>query len=227
MTRKFRGQSRFPTGIIVGGGPGRAGTERLPPIQFNNPYDSTQTVYDDYIVGGLAVGVGTSAPTLTTFRDGLKLYAFAGTGTLDDEAFFTVHILHDILVSSVPTFHVHWTHNNATPNGQVKWYLDISIAKGYGVTAFGSAVTYSVTQSAAAQYTHHITDDDAMALSTAQASHIEPDCVVIGRIHRDPADPADTFGANAFLVQIDMHYEKGQIGTVERNRGFTAEGFGA
>ncbi len=174
-------------------------------------------VFDDYLFSGLSLGKGATPPDLANLRDDLYLNAFAGTGGTTEEGFFTLHIRHGIKAGSTPTFHVHWTHNQADPSGNVKWHIDYSAAKGYGVSTYSAATTITTTQTAAAQYTHHITDDDDMPITPI--TEIEPDSVLVCRIYRDPA--ADTFEADAFLIHIDMHYERDKRGTPERNRPFT------
>ena len=175
-------------------------------------------VYDDYLVSGLALAKGSSAPDLAELRNGLFLNAFAGTGAIVEQGFFTIHILHGIQAGTIPTFHVHWTHNQASPTGDVKWQLDYSITKGYSAGTIAAPTTLTTTQTAPAQYVHAITDDDDMPLSSAD--EIEPDSVLLGRIYRDPTDVADTFEADAFLIQVDMHYLRDKMGTPERNRPF-------
>ena len=173
------------------------------------------TVFDDYLVPGLFLAKGASAPDLAEFRDGLFLNAFAGSGGVTEQLFFSVHILHGILPKSIPTFHIHWAHNTLAPSGNVKWFIDYSIVKGYGVSQYPAPTTISTTQDADAQFTHQITDDDDMPV----IGEIEPDSVLIGRIYRVPAE--DTFSDDAFLIQADIHYERTRLGTVERNRPFT------
>ena len=174
------------------------------------------SVYSDYLVGGTAVATrGAAAPDFANLRDGLYLYAFDGAAAAE-EVFFTVHILHDIKQGTTPTFHVHWTHNNASPSGDVKWQLEYTMAKGYETQAFGASTTLTSTQTASSQYYHHITPDD-MSLDT---TNMEPDSLILCRLYRDPTDAADTFADDAFLIQVDMHYERDKNGTKERNRPF-------
>lgn len=177
-------------------------------------------IYQDYLVPGTSVRAGASAPDFGEVRDGLYLYGFNGAATTE-EVHFTVHILHDIHPDCTPTFHVHWTHNQASPSGDVKWQLDYSYADGYGTAAFPAPTTVSVTQTTGSQYVHMITDDDEMEFT----SDFEPDGQILCRLYRDPTDAEDTFGSDAFLIGIDMHYRLGQLGTFERNRPFTSAGF--
>lgn len=185
---------------------------------INQLIGKTDSVFDDYLFSGMAVLKGASAPDLETFRDGIAMNAFAGTGGVTEQAFFSVHILHGITAGTTPTFHVHWTHNEAVPSGAVKWQIEYTIARGYGAGLFGSSVTLSSTQTAPAQYVMELTDDDDMPIS--DISQIEPDAVLVCRIFRDPNDAADTFTGDAFLVNVDLHYEVDKAGTPERNRPF-------
>ena len=89
----------------------------------------------------------------------------------------------------------------------MKWQIEYSIARGYSAATFADASgasaqanTLSVTQTAGAQYTHHITDDDAMIL--VNSAEIEPDSVVLGRVFRDAGE--DTFGNDAYLIQVEV-----------------------
>jgi hypothetical protein len=182
-----------------------------------------QIVFDDYIVSGLEVRLGANAPTLRVFRDGLELLAFAGTGQQADEAFFTIHLLHGLRPGSSPTFHIHWAHIIGAPTGDVKWNIEFSVARGYEAGTFPASTTLSTVQTAAAQFVHHITNDDDMVV--VNSVEIEPDAVLICRVFRDPGDGEDTFANDAYLVQVDMHYERTFLGTLERNRPWTSTGY--
>ena len=180
--------------------------------------DLRATVFDDYQTSGLMVTKGASAPNLTAFKNGLYLNAFAGSGPLE-EAFFSVHITHGMKALSTPTFHIHWATNAASPTGNVKWNIEWAIAKGYGVDAYPTSTTVSTVQAVGAQYDHLITDDDDMQVPAT--GDMEPDAVLLCRIFRDSSDVEDTSPDNAFLVHVDLHYERDKIGTTERNRPFT------
>jgi hypothetical protein len=174
------------------------------------------TLYDDYLVSGDQVLRGSSAPDIALFRDGIYLPAFDGAATLE-QGFFTVHVKHDVRNATNPTFHVHWSHNQATPSGNVKWFIEYTYAHGYRLQNFPASTTLSSVSAALTQYEHVITSDDDMEITT----EMMVDGQLVCRIYRDPADPQDTFAADAFLIGVDMHYQVGQWATPERNQPFS------
>lgn len=173
-------------------------------------------LYSDYTISGFALAKPASGnPTLKAFRGNIDAFAWDGSsGT--DEAFFIIHILHDLKKDTEITFHVHWSHIIAAPSGDVKWQIEYTTARGYGVDVFPAPSSLSTVQTAGPRYTHHITDDDDMTITIDK--NIEPDSLILGRIFRDAADSADTFANDAYLFTFDCHYQKGQLGTTERNR---------
>lgn len=186
---------------------------------------NSSAMYEDITISGLVLqtGGGSNPPGWATFRNGISLYTFAGTGTAD-EAWFSIHIPHNIAQGEDITFHVHWSHIIASPTGNVVWQLEYTMARGYEKDTYPATTTLSSTQVAGAQYAHHITNDDDMTISFS-SDNIEPDAVILCRIFRDPAHASDTFANDAYLINVDVHYKVEQIATTERNRPFTSGGF--
>lgn len=184
-------------------------------------------VWDDYITSGLAVAGGVSPPALTTFIGNIKLYAFTGTGPTAKDVYATTHILHGIRPGSDINLHVHYsTNTTATASSKVIWNVEWTLARGYGLGTFGdpavpstSCGTMSVTSTVSvAPFVHHITSDAAMTIPTN--AEMTPDSVFLLRLYRDPTHVADTFDGNAFLIQVDFHYQRDRVGTTERNAPF-------
>jgi hypothetical protein len=177
------------------------------------------TGFNDYLAPGLALPRnGATAPTLKTFRGNIQAVAFAGSSGID-ETWSTIHILHDYVSGTKVYPHVHWSHINASPSGDVKWNIEYSISKGHSGGTFPAATSISLTQTAAAQYTHHIietSEGDAIA-----ATELEPDTIIMFRIYRDADDVADTFTDDAFLLHFDVHFESDRTFTPEKARPFT------
>jgi hypothetical protein len=154
------------------------------------------------------------------FRDGLYLPAFTGVGIQANYVYCAIHIQHDYMPGTPLYPHVHWSHINAAPSGDVKWNFEYSVSKGHSVGTFGASTTVSKVQTAAAQYTHHIAevaDGDVIP-----ATNVEADSVVLIRLFRDPSDGADTFADDAYLVAIDLHYKSQMCLTNEKASPFTS-----
>lgn len=180
----------------------------------------TSRLYNDYLIPGTSTRSGSSAPGFEELSDGLFLPAFNGQATME-QVFFTWHILHDFKVGQTPTVHVHWTHNNAAPTGNVKWNLGYQYAHGYSRQNFsGTTTVLSTVMAAGATLSHMITPDDMVL-----PNNMEVDGMLICRLWRNPNDAQDTFPTDAFLIGVDMHYELGQIGTFERNAPFLSAGY--
>ena len=187
-----------------------------------NPYalPGLGPVFGDIKTPGLLLRLGASPPGLKVFRGSVYGLAFSGTGVVE-EGHFAIHMPHTYKAGTCPTFHVHWSHKIASPTGNVKWLIDVTAAR-EGVGVYAAPVTISATQDAGAQYSHLTTDDDDMPL-TALIAELEPDTVLRCRSYRDPAQ--DTFASDAFMIEVDLHFEKGQEGTIERSRPYTSAGF--
>ncbi len=180
---------------------------------------TNSTGWNDFLFSGIFIGKGAAPPDLETFRGGLKQNAFVGTGVLVEEGFFEIHILHDYKVGTKIYPHVHWSHKIGSPSGNVVWQIEYSVSKGHSGGVFPAPTTIELVQAAGVQYEHQIietVEGDAIA-----STNLEADSVILGRIFRDPAHASDTFENDAFLLQIDFHYESDLIMTDEKERPFT------
>lgn len=158
--------------------------------------------YDDYLfVQDVANPGGANAPALAVFRDGVKMAAFDGSNTMM-EVTGNIHITHRYVPSTAISFHIHWTHNNATPSGDVKWNIDYAIAKGFSGGAFPAFTTVSLVETAGAQYTHH-----TIETTDISDAAIDIDSLILMRIWRDPSDVADTFADDVFFIRCDAHVQ--------------------
>lgn len=190
--------------------------------QFN-ANQLAQTAFDDYLLPATSLdATGANNPAIKVFRGNIEALAFAGAGGME-EAFGAIHLLHGLKQGSSPTLHIHWSHIIGAPSGNVKWQVDYTIARGYGAGTFSAPTTMTSVQAAPAQYVHQISSDDDMVITNSV--EVEPDSLLLLRIYRDPVDAEDTFANDAYVFQIDMHYERSHIGTTERNRIWTSTGY--
>jgi len=180
--------------------------------------------WNDFVIDALALPQAhATAPSLTTFRGNIQALAFIGTGVNIKETWCSVHVLHDYKMGTNLYPHIHWSHIIAAPTGNVNWQLEYSVSKGHSVGTFPSTTTLSLVQAAGPQYTHQIIEtSDANAIPSV---NIEPDSLIMFRIFRDPADPLDTFEDDAYLLQIDVHYQRDGFFTNEKVSPFTKKYF--
>ena len=174
--------------------------------------------WNDIIINGLAVATKPTdnPPDLETFKGNQELYAFDGAGG-SEQVWTAAHILHDYKLGTDVYPHVHWSHNQVAPSGDVVWQLEYMVAKGFGLEVFPAPIILTMQQTADVQYTHQIIE----SLTAIPASDIEPDTVVLMRLFRDSAHANDTFANDAFLIQLDLHYESDGLLTHEKQRPFT------
>lgn len=176
---------------------------------------------------------GANDPTWAVYRSTIRQFQFSNA--IVNEVWNEFHIPHDYVPGTDLYIHVHWSQTTvdtggagATP-GNVKWYFDITYAKGHGTPgaaangAFSASKTTSVVQQGSTtQYGHQIAEtvitDDGTSL--IDRSLVEPDGLFLIRTYRDPADAADTLNQNPWVHEIDIHYQSTNIGTKNKSPNF-------
>ena len=171
------------------------------------------TTFNDINISGLALGTGPAAPAIIAINStGILTYAFIGTGVLADELHGSLEALHDYLEGSDIVPHVHWCPTTADA-GNVKWQIEyIWISRTGTIT---TSTTIAVTTAAGGT---------AWALKRSDFPTVDGTSRNIGdrfmfRIFRDPADAADTYGFDAAILDVGIHYEKDTMGS----RGITTK----
>ncbi len=176
--------------------------------------------------------IGANDPTWSVYRGTIRQFQYSNVAM--NETWYTYHIPHDYFPGSDLFVHVHWsqivvdTGGAAGVPGNVKWYCDISYAKGHGTPggaadAFTATITVSITQQGSTtQYGHMLgetimTDNGAALINR---SRIEPDGVILLRMYRNPADAADTLNQPPFVHYVDIHYQTTNIGTKQKAPNF-------
>lgn len=162
-------------------------------------------------------GVGANAPTWAAFQGGISAYRF-DAGTMN-EIWFNVHIPHDYRFGTAIYPHIHWS-TTGTNAGTVRWGLEYTFARGYGIEAFPATTTIYIEQAASGTARTHMiaepTDANAITLTNC-----EPDMIMMCRFFRDAAHVNDTCTDTAFAFYADMHYQSDGYLTPERNRAFS------
>jgi hypothetical protein len=187
---------------------GRNGTFPLEGEDGNPQYGWKDMTAD---LGGR--GVGATAPTWATFRDGIQAQQFAK----GDEVQIAFHPNHDVIPGTLFYPHIHWTTNSTTSSGTVVWCMELTMAEGFDQEAFPASTTIEMTYTFTAnkQYQHFITEcSDAQAFTMPDV-----DSLILMRIYRKN-DAADTFAGNVFGLTADLHYRCGKFSTIGKRPNF-------
>lgn len=171
-------------------------------------------MWRDYIVGGLSLLGGASAPNLTGLTGNLFIYSFAGTGAAQERLYGTMELQHDYKEGQDVRPHIHWTPLEAQ-TGDVVWQLEYSYAvptsgglPGVFTTSVTALCTGSVTASTLSN------SHQKKEWSAIPGTGLTIGTVFSFRLLRNPGDAADTYSARAGLVQIGLHYPVSSVGSI-------------
>lgn len=166
--------------------------------------------WQDVRIAATAATAGSNPPTWTQFTDdgagSQGVFGYRFSQTVDEELYFVVQLPHGRVRNSELRPHVHWAPSTAAAGG-VAWGLEYTLANVNGT--FGNTtiiVATDTTDSTALK--HHVVGFDAIS-----GSGVKDSAMLVCRVFRDVSDAADTYGAGAFLLEIDFHVLMGQLGS--------------
>jgi hypothetical protein len=172
--------------------------------RINNPIQMTPA-YEDlrFPVGNLSPGA--TAPDPCNVEGNIRVSCFDGVATSEmvDGAAQMPHAWKE---GSVLYPHIHWGPSSAAA-GNVKWILDYDCANINGT--YNTITTVSSTQAAGG--TAH--KQNIVALPTIDMTGKTISATCLFHLYRNPADTADTYGADAELYEFDIHYEIDALGS--------------
>ena len=171
-------------------------------------------VWDDIRVPVTTVKTGgVNDPNFIQFKDDVGgtsqgVYTYAFDAATEEELFFAVQIPHNWKKGSDIELHCHWAKSNSNA-GNVYWaceYTMSEIASVFGDTVeIGSA---TVTAGAMATDEHNLTELDSIDMSAVDSVST----MLICRFFRKAADVLDTYDSDAYLFEIDFHYQIDSLG---------------
>lgn len=190
---------------------------------FSDLDTRTKSGWND-LVQEVTVRAGSSAPTVSLFRDNLYAYAFEPSAM--NECFANFHIRHDYTATGGDALypgmvypHVHWS-TNGTSTGTVRWGVEYTCARrndSTGTITFGatSTIYIEVTIASNSQYVHMVSEA-ASGSGIPNGGILETDSLILCRFFRDAAHVNDTFPDPVFLLTVDIHYPCDHSQTVSR-----------
>lgn len=160
-----------------------------------------RVLWNDINMPVSALKLGSSGPSTINIlaSGGVEGLGFSG-GALVQSVNGNAEILHGYLEGSDIHFHAHWMPTTAN-SGDVKWQLEYSWAKINDNFAAPTIIS-SIDAASGTPWDHQLApfaaiDGAGMTINSA----------VQFRLFRDPTDGEDTYGFNAALVQIGIHYQ--------------------
>ena len=173
--------------------------------------------------------IGVNDPAWNTYQGNIRQYQFSQANM--NELWFNYHMQHDYKPGSDLYLHIHWsqitvdTGGTAGAPGDVKWYFDVTYAKGHNQAAFIAPITTSLVATASGtQYQHMLNEIQLSATSPSgsqlDSTQLEPDGIIIIRAYRDPGDAADTLNQGPFVHFVDIHYQTDRVNTKNKAPNF-------
>ena len=161
--------------------------------------------WDDIIIPPSGLARNVQAPDRVTFVGSIEAPAFNGASATEQLS-GSFEIPHDYKEGTTLRPHIHWSPSN-TDAGDVKWQLEYTIA--CANEAFSASATVSaVDTSNQVDRAHQVVE-----FGTIDGTGLEIGCMIQFRLFRDPTDAEDTYGSDAFLLSIGVHYEQDSDGS--------------
>jgi hypothetical protein len=174
------------------------------------PGEILATAWDDIRVpANMAKRIGNADPDWEVFLNGV--YGLAFSASVDQEIFFTVQIPHSWKLGTNLHPHIHWAPSD-TDTGSVTWKMEYTIANINGT--FGATATLDVTDAGdGTAHKHQYADLGDIDMSSYTAD-TDVSITLLCRLYRD-IDDGDDYTSDAFLLEIDFHFEIDTNGSTE------------
>jgi len=167
---------------------------------------------------------GGTSPTWGTFKNGTEAWKFADSQV--ESLHVSFHMPHDLAFTfpsadgtvGAPKLypHIHWS-PSGTNTGTVRFGIEYTYARGYGIDAFPASTTIYLEASGSGVDCDHLITETTDAAAIEDATH-ETDALMKVRVFRDGTHANDTFTGGVFIHYVDLHYFSDGLLTNERNR---------
>ena len=173
-------------------------------------YQGTATRWDDIKIPVTSTKKeGTKPPSYDIFKDngsgsqGVISYKFDPDS--EEELYFTVQLPHAWKEGSSIEPHVHWSAKIDVGSSSVVWGLEytwINIGDVFNNTTILTGGTPHSSVGTVSAYEHAVTEIGIINGTGKLLSSM-----LLCRIYRDATNPSDNFNDDAYLFEIDFHYE--------------------
>ena len=164
--------------------------------------------WDDLRVPANAVKLpGAQAPAYGAFLSGGLNVLWFDPGT-EESVYFNVQIPHDWKPQSDMHPHVHWC-TTGDSTSVVRWALEYTITE-IGST-FPAPVTLYTSDDPSGNALHEYSEFDIIDMSGINSTAVS--AMFVCRLYRDSSNAADTYAADAGLLEFDFHYQKSRLGS--------------
>ena len=159
------------------------------------------------LVTPLVIPLGSGAPILTSWRDGIWLPQFAPNEI--QSCMSSAHLGHDYLNDTMIYPHMHWTIGVQAAVGVVRWGFAYTWARrndSTGQTAFPVEQTiYIETTVNKGDHSHYVSESaDGLGIP---GIGMEPDTLLLFSIFRDGTHVNDTYVDPIYGFSFDIHYQ--------------------
>lgn len=162
--------------------------------------------WDDIILPANMLQLGATAPdAVTLFGGTIKGLGFDGVATTE-ALHGSAEMLHGWIEGTPIRPHIHWMATTAAA-GDVKWQLTYNWANNNELDLTETTLTVTAAASGTAWQRQVSSFGEIDGTGKKIGSQI------YFRIFRNPTDAADTYGADAVLETVGIHYEKNSIGS--------------
>lgn len=151
---------------------------------------------------------GTKAPTWTAYKGG-QVLAFSDQAVAgnEEEVYFSILVPHDWKKGSNIIPHVHWTPKANEANKVVRWGLN------YSWFNLGDIIPATTTI-----YTNSSTNNDLDRHKLENFAELDGTVkdigsIIICKLFRNSSHGDDSYGDDAYFLEIDFHYRKSSIGS--------------
>lgn len=167
--------------------------------------------YDDNMPLTVSVGAGASIPSFTAYNAGnLKAYEFLGTGVTTKDLTMGFQLPHSWDLETTVYLHLHLFVPAGT-TGNIRFGFNYTWVSINGVEGAETTITGDLNiGDDGANIGNAILEINSSAIAgTGQGMS----SIIYGRLYRNPADGADTFGASVWLKSVDLHIINDGLGS--------------